>query len=393
MEVNPRLHNLPKAGGLYDIFQKALKMEAEGKKVVHMEIGKPDFVSPQAAIEAAKVALDDGFVHYTEMSGIPPLRKAIAGKENRFNGIDIDSETEILITAGACEALTVILLTYFKEDDELIVPSPYFSAYKDICAIAGVKLIEVPLSVDENFALPLQRIQDAITTKTRGILINTPSNPTGMVVSKETLEEIARIATEHDLIVISDETYDRFLFEGEHVSIYTLPGMKERTFLVNSASKIFSMTGWRIGYVVAKAEYIPLLTKVHQNLSTCATSFAQVGAAIAYNECDDFTDNMVSEFKLRRDRLIEGLLGIPGIECTVPQGAFYLFPRITSTGMSSMEFCNLMLDHGVAMVPGTAFGQDFEGYVRLCYACSLENIDWAISQMKKAIDEFNGRKK
>lgn len=391
MDMNPRLGQLPKAGGLYDVFQKALKMEAQGKKVVHMEIGKPDFPSPQKAIDAVKMALDQGFVHYTEMVGIPALRKAIAEKELKFNHLVVDPETEIVVTAGACEALITILLTYFKEGDQLIVPSPYFSAYKEMCAISGVEIVEVPLSMEENFILPMERIRAAITDRTRGILINTPSNPTGMIVDKETLLQISSLAEEFDLLVISDETYDRFLFEGEHLSLYGLPGMKERTFLVNSASKTFSMTGWRIGYIIGKAEYMPLLSKVHQNLSTCATSFAQYGAAVAYSQCHDFTEDMVGEFRRRRDALVQGLSEIPGVECIVPQGAFYVFPRISGTGMTSLEFCNLMLDYGVAMVPGDAFGQDFEGYVRLCYACSLEDIDWAVRQMKKAMKE-NGRK-
>ena len=393
MEINPRLTRLPKAGGLYDVFQKALKMEAEGKKIVHMEIGKPDFQSPQKAIEAVKNALDEGFVHYTEMVGIPELRTAIAEKEKKFNGLDVDWEKEIVVTAGACEALTTILLAYFKEGDQLIVPSPYFSAYNEMCAISGVEIVEIPLSMDDGFSLPLDRIEAAVTDRTRGILINTPSNPTGTIIDEETLQQISELAIKYDLIVISDETYDRFIFEGKHKSLYGFPEMKKRTFLVNSASKIFSMTGWRIGYIIGKAEYMPLLSKVHQNLSTCATSFAQRGAAEAYSECHVFTDDMVKEFKRRRDALIRGLLEIPGVECNVPQGAFYLFPRISLTGMSSLEFCNLMLDYGVAMVPGDAFGQDFEGYVRLCYACSLDDIEWAISQMKKAMNEYNGRKK
>ncbi|NLX75714.1 MAG: pyridoxal phosphate-dependent aminotransferase [Synergistaceae bacterium] len=389
MEKNARISKMPPAGGLYDVFQKALKLKAEGKRIVHMEIGKPDFASPPKANEAVKEALDNGFVHYTEMAGIPNLRKAIADKELKKNDLVVNPEDEIVVTAGACEAISTIFLSYFSEGDECIILSPYFSAYKEIAVIAGVELIEVPLTIDNNFAVDIDEICKAVNEKTRGIIINTPNNPTGQVMTLDELKQIAELAKEKDLLIISDETYDQFLFEGEHKSIYGLEGMKERTLLVNSLSKTFSMTGWRIGYVIGKAEYIKTLTKIHQNLSTCATSFAQVGAAVALNECDQFTLDMVEEFRQRRDIIVAGLKEIPGVECNTPMGAFYVFPRISGTGLTSMEFCELILDYGVAAVPGTAFGADFEGYVRFCYACSQEDIKWALEQIKKAIEEKN----
>lgn len=388
-QINERMKTMDMSGGLYDIFEKALKLQKEGRSVIHMEIGKPDFDSPQIAKEALKKALDAGFVHYTAVSGIPELRNDILEKERRNNGITFDPETEIIVTAGACEAIMAFMLAVLDPGDEIMVPSPYFSAYKEAAHIAGIVVNEVPLKFENEFELKAEDLEKTITPFTKALLVNTPHNPTGSVISKEELEKISEFAIKHDLVVISDETYDQFLFEGKHVSISTLPGMKERTIIINSASKIFSMTGWRIGYAIGPKEIIKYMHKVHTNMSTCASSFVQVGAAEAYSNETEFTRKMVEEFRFRRDLLIEGLSAINGIGVVKPKGAFYILLDISGLGLTDREFCNLVLEHtGVALVPGESFGEYGKGLVRLSYACSREEIKEAIRRLKKFVDNL-----
>lgn len=380
------MKNIEMSGGLYEIFQKSLKMESKGRKIYHMEIGKPDFDSPNNAKQAAIQALNEGFVHYTSMAGIESLREAIAEKEYRENNIKADPNSEIMVTSGACEALMSIMLGVLDPGDEIIIPSPYFSAYKDMSVISGVKIVEVPLKFENEFILDVNDIKSKITEKTRAILINTPHNPTGAVLALNDLKKIAELAIEHDLLVISDETYDQFIFDGRHISISTLCGMKDRTIIINSTSKTFSMTGWRIGYAIGPADIIQYLNKVHQNMSTCATSFAQVGAAYAFKYGKSFTENMVHEFHKRRDIVTDGLSKIERIQFVVPKGAFYIFPRIKDLNMSSLEFCTRLLDEtGIAVVPGNAFGESGEGFMRIAYATSQEELRKSMEILKEFV--------
>lgn len=390
ISINERSKKFNFEGGLYDIFQKALKLESEGKSIIHMEIGKPDFDSPVIAKEAAKNALDDGFVHYTEMIGIEPLRKAITSKYKRDYGLDYNYEDEIVVTAGACEAIGIIMLTMMEPGDEIIVPSPFFSAYSEQAIISNVNIVEVPLKMENEFSLKAEDLREKITDKTKIILINTPHNPTGSIIEEEDLREIAGLAIEKDLLVISDETYDQFLFKGKHFSIASIPGMKERTLVVNSSSKTFSMTGWRIGYVMGPAWILKYLNKVHQNFSTCATSFAQVGAVEAYNHGEQFTKDMLAEFERRRNLVYNSLKEIKGLKLLEPKGAFYVFINIEELKIDETDFCNYLLDEaGVAIVPGSSFGKYGKGFVRMCYACSYEEIEIAMKRIKDAVEKLN----
>lgn len=387
--LNKRMTAMDMSGGLYEIFQKALLMEKEGQRIVHMEIGKPDYDSPQIAKDALVQALNAGFVHYTAMAGIDELREAIAEKEKRDNGITADPECQIMVTAGACEALMAFMLTALNPGDEIMIPSPYFSAYTDMAQIADVSIAEVPLHFENGFELKAEDIESRLTSKTKALLVNTPHNPTGAVVGEKELRKIAALAVEKDLLVISDETYDQFLFEGKHVSLYTLPGMEERTVVINSTSKTFSMTGWRVGYAIGPQELILYMNKVHQNMSTCATAFVQVGAAEAFLHGKSFTQGMVSEFKERRDLVTKGLDLIKGVQYAVPKGAFYIFPRIADLGLPSAEFCKRALDEtGVATVPGNAFGHSGEGFIRLAYACSREEIAYAMERLGEFVKKL-----
>ena len=385
-QINQRSRQFNFEGGLYDVFQKALQLEAEGRDIIHMEIGRPDFDSPLNAKEAAKQALDEGIVHYTEMVGIAPLRQAITAKYERDHGLSYRWQDEIIVTAGACEAITAIMLALMDPGDEILVPSPFFSAYAEAAIIANVKLVEVPLRMENNFSLKAEDLRAGISERTKLILINTPHNPTGSIIQAEDLQQIAELAIEKDILVLSDETYDQFVFEGRHVSIASFDGMRERTLVVNSASKTYSMTGWRIGYIMGPAHYLKYINKVHQNLSTCATSFAQVGAAEAYNHAEQFIADMKAEF-YRRSRLVyDSLKDIPGIRLIEPKGAFYVFINIEGLKMSETEFCNYILDEaGIAIVPGDSFGRYGKGFVRMVYAASYDRIAQAMDRFKQAV--------
>lgn len=385
---NKRLEAIP-FGGLYEIYAKANKLESQGKRIIHMEIGRPDFDSPSFAKEAVKKALDNQEVHYTDINGIEALRKAICEKEERRCGLKYSYNSEITVTAGAAEAIGVIMATMMDFDDEIISPSPYFSAYKEQALIAGVKLVEVPVLMAENWELNVEEIEKRITPRTKMLLINSPNNPAGYVLNKENLEKIAALAKKRDLIVISDECYDEFIYGEKHVSISTLDGMRDRTLVVKSTSKSFSMTGWRIGYVLGPENAIKYINKVHQNFSTCATSFAQWGAVEAFKYGDSFIDNMVKEFERRGNYLYEAFKTIDGLKMVKPKGAFYAFPDITSFGMSETDFCNyLMEEAGVVGVPGTSFGDYGKGHIRLAYCRSYEDIVEACEKIKVALSKL-----
>ena len=376
-------------GGIYEIYQKALRMQSEGKSIIHMEIGKPDFDSPEGAKKAAIESLNSGFVHYTGGTGTPEIRKAICDKERRENGIVADPDTEIMVTAGACEALLSVFMTILDPGDEIMIPSPYFPAYSDMVYLAGGVLNDVTLTMEKGFALTREDLEKAYNSKVKAVLVNTPSNPSGVIIDEKELKKIADFAIEKDLIVISDETYDQFLFEGKHKSISTFPGMKERTIIINSSSKIFSMTGWRVGYAIMPKEMVPYANKIHQNMSTCATSFVQQGAAYAYEHEMDFTRGMIKEFKERRDIIIKALSEIDGIKFVEPKGAFYILPDISKFGISSAEFCARLLEEkGVAASPGESFGKAGEGCFRMSYACSKEEIVEAMKRLKEFVSSI-----
>lgn len=388
--TNNRLKDIS-FGGLYDIFSKANALEAQGKRIIHMEIGRPDFDSPSFAKEGVVKALENEQVHYTEISGIQPLREAIIEKEKRKFALEYDPNHEISVTAGACEAISATLLSYMNIGEEVICTSPFFTAYTEIAKIAGVKLVEAPVFLKDEWRLNIQEITTRITEKTKVLLINSPNNPTGYVFSKEELQEIADIAIKHDLLVISDECYDEFNYTGKHESIANLDGMRERTVVIKSTSKSYSMTGWRIGYAMGPEKIIKYINKVHQNLSTCATAFAQWGAVEAFKQGDDFTKKMVDEFERRGNKFFEDLSSIEGLKVVKPRGAFYMFPDITSFGKSDVEIANyLMEEAGVVGVPGSTFGEYGKGHIRLAYSRSYEDICEAGEKLIQAFKKLKG---
>lgn len=388
MVVSNRIKDI-RFGGLYDIFSQASELERTGKRLIHMEIGRPDFTSPKCSIECVKDSLDAGQVHYTAVQGIYELREAVSDREKRRQNLCYMPENEIVITAGACEALTATFLGLLDPGDEIIIPGPFFSAYEEIALFAQVKIKELPLSVENEWSIDMDRLNGMITDKTKGILINSPNNPAGYVFSHEELKKIADIAIENNIFVISDETYDEFFYGEKVESIAGLEGMRDRTIVVKSASKLFSMTGWRIGYLMGNEKTLKYLNKIHQNLSTCATSFAQYGAVQAYRQEDSFVEKMVGVFKERRDYFFKELNSIDGFELVKPEGAFYMFPKVSNLGLTSREFCDILMNKaGVVAVPGDFFGESGRGYIRLAYCRSMEELETAAMNIKKIVENL-----
>lgn len=376
-------------GSIFEISLRAEEMEKQGKHLIHMEIGRPDFDSPDMAKDKVKEALDKGLVHYTAMKGIDELREAICRKEERRFGLVYDSDREITVTAGASEAILAVMLAMLDPGDELIVPSPYFSAYAEQACIAGCRLVNFPLQGENNWAFDMDALEAKVTEKTKALLINSPNNPAGYVIGREDLQAIGRIAEKHDLLIISDECYDEFNYTGKHLSIATLPDMRERTIVIKTASKSYAMTGWRLGYAMGPAPLIKYVNKVHQNMSTCCTSFAQYGAVAAFDEGDGFIEAMAAEFRRRGAVFYQALSCMQGIKVSEPQGAFYLYPDISAFGMNDKDFASYLLEEGgIVSVPGSFFGSAGGRYVRFAYCRSMEEIREGAERIRKALSRL-----
>ena len=389
-----RMTKMMEAGGIREVVNKANALERAGRSVIHLEIGRPDYDSPLCAKEALKRSLDAGEVHYTDTSGTPALRRALADSFQRDRGMDVDPDGELLVTVGAIEGLAAIFLALVEPGDEVIVPTPFFPPYADQIELAGGLLREVPCRFENGFRLDMADLERAVTPRTRMLLINSPNNPSGAVMSREELSEIAALAQKYNFLVVSDECYEKFLYEGEHLSIASLPGMRERTIIVSAASKTFSMTGWRIGWLVLPSAVKPYVTKAHQYLTSCVPPFVQAGVAEALSCAGDDVKAMIEGYKERRDGLIARLQGIEGFEVHLPAGAFYAFPRVekltTWFGMTDGEFASWLLEEsGVATVPGRAFYANGD-FLRMAYCRPLEEVHEAMDRMEEAIQKRLG---
>ncbi|MEW6662777.1 MAG: pyridoxal phosphate-dependent aminotransferase [Bacillota bacterium] len=374
------------------ILTRAQEMERQGQKVIHMEIGEPDFPTPAHIVERAIWALEAGMTHYASNRGTPSLLQAIGRKMAKDHGIHINPEKEVIVTVGAAEAILDSMLAFLNPGDEVIILNPCFFNYIHCAHIAGAKPVLVPLDSKNGFQVDPEALKGAVTPKTRMIAFNTPHNPTGAVLNLDSLKSIAEVAIANDLLVLSDEIYEKILFDGAvHHSIASLPGMKERTITINGFSKAYAMTGWRLAFIAADEQLIPSILKIHQYNTTCVTTFAQEAAALALDGPTGPLEEMVAEFDRRRRVILQALQGMEGVACPVPQGAFYIFPDIRSFGMSSKEFCDMILDRaGVAIVPGSAFGPAGEGFVRLSYATSLDLIQEGMERMRAALPKLGG---
>jgi len=376
--------------GIRKVFDKVGKLEAKGVEVVHLEVGRPDFDTPVHIKEAAKKALDEGFVHYTSSYGIKELREAISKKLSKDNGIEVDPEKEIIVTIGTTEAVFISLMATLNPGDEIIVPEPMYVYYADWGEFAGAKTVPVPLKEENNYKINPEDIEKRITSHTKMLIINSPHNPTGYVFDKETLEAMANIAKKYDLLVLSDEIYEKILYDGvKHYSIASFPGMRERTLTINGFSKAYSMTGWRIGYVATSRNLIPSLMKVHQHTAACATSFVQKGASSALTSSSDCVEEMVKEFARRRKLVLDYLDKMEGITYVKPEGAFYIFPSIKSLGMNDEELADYLLKEAkVALVPGSCFGRYGQGHIRIAYSTSYDNLEKGLERISRALKKI-----
>ncbi|HEX75673.1 MAG TPA: aminotransferase class I/II-fold pyridoxal phosphate-dependent enzyme [Dehalococcoidia bacterium] len=354
--------------------------------VISLGVGEPDFITPYHIREAAIYSLEKGYTMYTSNYGLPQLRQELAKYLESCYGLSYDPDSELLITVGVSEGLDLALRAILDPGDEVIMPDPCYVAYPSCTTLAGGIAISIPTTEENSFEIKAQDIEPRITERTKAILIGYPANPTGAVMPKEELIQIAQLAQQHNLLVISDEVYGQLVYGVEHTCLASLPRMKEHTILLNGFSKAYAMTGWRVGYAAAKREIVEAMTKIHQYTILCAPIMGQMAALEALKKGDSEVEAMVREYDCRRRVMVKGLRDI-GLSCFEPKGAFYAFPSIKITGMTSEEFAEkLLIEEKVAVVPGSAFGHYGEGYVRCCYATSLPEIEEALKRMGRFIE-------
>lgn len=380
------LDNIPESG-----IRRLFELASRQKDVISLGIGEPDFDTPQHIKDYALEALQKGMTHYTPNNGLKILRDAISEKLKRENGIDADPDRNIIVTVGGNQAFLLALSTFLRPGDEVIIPSPYFVTHAAAVKLVGGNVVELETTIENGFRIIPEDLRRAVTEKTRCIIINSPNNPTGAVLTRRDLEEIADIAVEHKIKIISDEVYEKLVYDGaEHVSIASLNGMSDLTITVNSFSKSHAMTGWRLGYAVAEPSTIAKMVKLQMYTAACPVSFAQYAAARALQDPRSMiaTESMRKEYQRRRDYLYRRLSEIDGFHINKPMGAFYIFPKIGLSDDGS--FSERLLKEGrVVVVPGSAFGKYGTGHVRLCYATSLENLEEASNRIESFMRTIN----
>jgi aspartate aminotransferase len=363
------------------VLARAKELEAQGKQIIHLEIGEPDFDTPDNIKEAAVQALRDSYTHYGPSAGLPQAREAFAAYITKDRGVPV-TPNQIVITPGAKPIMFFTMLALVDPGDEVIYPNPGFPIYESMINYVRGKAVPIPLEEEKGFNFDLDKFASLVTKKTKLCIVNSPQNPTGGVLSRDILEGIAELAMKHDFWVLSDEVYSKIIYEGTHESIYTIDGMPERTIMIEGHSKTYAMTGWRLGYGVMPESIAPEIAKLQTNSNSCTSSFTQIAGIEAYRGSQDGVTKMVKEFRARRDLIVDGLNEIPGVRCHSPKGAFYVFPNITGTGRTSKELeKELMEKAGVAALSGTSFGAYGEGYIRLSYANSKDNIRKALDKM------------
>ena len=367
----------------FEVLVRARALEAQGKEIVHLEIGEPDFDTPGNIIEAAVGALHKGFTHYGPAAGLPELRQTIADYIAQTRGIQTSAD-EVVVVPGGKPIMFFTMLALVDEGDEVIYPNPGFPIYESMINYVGGKPVPIQLREDMDFRLDVKEFARLITDRTKLIILNSPQNPTGGVLSKGDVEEIAAAIGDRDITVLSDEIYSRLLFEGAHFSIAALPGFKDRTIILDGFSKTWAMTGWRMGYGVMRADLAAQMARLVTNSSSCTASFSQVAGIEAIKGDQSSVGKMLAEFQRRRDVFYERINQIKGFSCRLPKGAFYMFPNITKTGWPSKKLADALLEEaGVAALSGTAFGAFGEGYLRFSVANSLPNIHKALDRVEQ----------
>jgi aspartate aminotransferase len=372
--------------GAFAVSARARALEAEGRPMIHLQIGEPDFDTPAHVREAAKRALDEGATHYAPFPCIPELRRAIADDVTARKGFAADP-SQVFVTVGGKGVMLYAILGLIDPGDEVIVPDPGYPIYESLTRFVGATPVPIPIRMEHEFRLDVEELAGLITPRSRLLIINSPANPTGGVLNRADLERIAELAQEHDLWVMTDEIYGRILYDGEeHVSIASLPGMAERTIVLDGFSKTFAMTGWRLGYAVVPESLIPIYSELIINTISCAPTFVQAGAVQALVGPQDDVDAMVVEFKARRDLIVNGLNEIEGIRCATPLGAFYAFPDISGTGLTGADFAErLLVEADVCVLAGTAFGGVGTDHIRISYANSRDNLNEALRRIGRFV--------
>lgn len=378
--ISQRVNQISPSG-----IRKFFDLLASIEGVISLGVGEPDFATPWHICEAAISSLEKGYTMYTSNLGMPELRQELSKYLKDNYNLEYDPNSELLITVGVSEALDLAMRAILNPGDEVIMPDPCYVSYNPCVILAGGTPVMVPANQENNFEIKATDIEARVTSQTKAILIGYPANPTGAVMTRDKLAQIAEVARHHQLLVISDEIYAKLVYGVEHTCFATLPEMKESTILLGGFSKTYAMTGWRIGYAAAPREIIASMTKIHQYTMMCAPTMGQVAAIEALKSGEDSATEMVEEYNRRRLIIVKGLNDI-GLPCFEPRGAFYAFPSIKGTSMTSEEFAErLLIEEKVAVVPGSAFGQCGEGYVRCCYATSLADINEALSRMKRFV--------
>ena len=372
-----------KESGTLKVLDKVKALQSKGVNIIQLDVGEPDFNTPANIVKAAENALENGFTHYTLSTGIPELREAIASKLSNENKLDVKKEN-ILVTPGSKQALFYAIMAIIDKGDEVVIPTPAWPSYMEMVTVAGGKVREV--KAEEDFALDIEGIKRTINSKSKLLVLNSPNNPTGYVCSKDELKSVAEVAEDAGIYVISDEIYEKILYNGACSSIGALPGMSEHTVTVNGFSKTYAMTGWRIGYAAAPKSVISAMNKLQQHSASCPASFVQKAALEALKP-ETAVDPMIQEFKRRRDYLCEALPKLKVFKVDKPRGAFYVFPDISRSGMTSEKFCDLLLEKGgVSTTPGEPFG-NYTSNIRISYANSMKNLQEAVSRMTRVLEQ------
>ena len=372
----------------FEVLQRARALEAQGKKIVHLEIGQPDFPTPRHVIEAGQKALDEGWTGYGPTPGFPDFRDAIAEYISTSRGISVSGKN-VMVVPGGKPIMFFTMMAVLEPGDEVIYPNPSFPIYESMINFLGATPVPIPLVESRGFSFDLDTFERKLSPKTKMVVLNSPANPTGGMIPRDDLEKVAGMLRDRDVLVLSDEIYSRICYGVEPSSITQFPGMLDKTIILDGFSKTYSMTGWRLGYGVMPLWLADAVDKLMVNSNSCTASFTQRAGLAALKGPQDDVDRMVTEFRRRRDVIVKGLNEIPGFRCVVPDGAFYVFPNVSGTGMSSKELADMLLnDAGVACLSGTAFGSYGDGYLRFSYAASLENIQDALDRIRKVSERW-----
>ncbi|MFL2784794.1 MAG: pyridoxal phosphate-dependent aminotransferase [Dehalococcoidia bacterium] len=371
----------------FEILAKAQKLESQGKSVIHLEIGEPDFDTPGNIAEAGRSAITNGFTSYNPSPGYQDLRDVIAAELSSTRNIDAKGDN-VIVTPGGKPIMFFTIMALIESGDEVLYPNPGFPIYESMIEFCGGTAVPMQLHGDKDFNIDINEVRNQITPKTKLIIINSPNNPCGSVIGREELEALSVIAKENDILVMSDEIYIRFLYEGSHESISAYPGMLDRTIILDGFSKTYAMTGWRIGYGLFPSDLIEPISRLVTNSVSCTASFTQQAAIEAITGPQNGSQEMVKEFKSRRDIIVSGLNDINGISCATPKGAFYAFPNVEGTGLSSVEFADRLLEEaGVAVLSGESFGKFGKGFIRISFANSTANLEEALQRIKKFVGQ------